>query len=120
MKAPPCQAQPGAPAVEPRRLTRCFNGFVAVDRLDLANGADQLVLEYSHGVKKKLGLAMALMGQPEVLLQDKPFEGVDPVLIRGIRDLLRQFVERGRHRVPDVARPRNRGKTLHTSGDHRP
>ena len=197
MKVPPCQTQPGAPAVETRGLTRCFNGFVAVDRLNLVvprgqffgflgpNGAgktttlrmltgllaptqgtvrvlgydmnnpaqaraakrrmgvlpdplalfdhltgrehlllaggmhgldrseagaradellarldlhpaaEQLVLEYSHGMKKKLALAMALMGQPEVLFLDEPFEGVDPVLSRGIRDLLRRFVERG-------------------------
>ena len=64
-------------------------------RLDLADAADQLVLEYSHGMKKKLGLAMAFTDRPEVLFLDEPFEGVDPVTSRVILDLLRRFVERG-------------------------
>jgi len=60
-------------------------------------GADerQLTLEYSHGMKKKLALAAALLPNPDLLFLDEPFEGVDAVTSRVIRDLLVGFVSRG-------------------------
>jgi len=55
----------------------------------------KLTFEYSHGMKKKLALAAALLPNPELLFLDEPFEGVDAVTSRVIRDLLANFVSRG-------------------------
>jgi ABC-2 type transport system ATP-binding protein len=63
--------------------------------LDLHNEQKKLTLEYSHGMKKKLALAAALLPNPNLLFLDEPFEGVDAVTSRVIRDLLSGFVARG-------------------------
>jgi ABC-2 type transport system ATP-binding protein len=63
--------------------------------LDLAGEDKKLTAEYSHGMKKKLALAAALLPNPDLLFLDEPFEGVDVVTSRVIRDLLRGFVARG-------------------------
>ncbi len=63
--------------------------------LDLEHVGKKLTFEYSHGMKKKLALAAALLPNPELLFLDEPFEGVDAVTSRVIRDLLANFVSRG-------------------------
>jgi ABC-2 type transport system ATP-binding protein len=63
--------------------------------LGLENEEKKLTLEYSHGMKKKLALAAALLPNPDLLFLDEPFEGVDAVTSRVIRDLLAGFVARG-------------------------
>src|SRR6187397_1243484 len=63
--------------------------------LGLQNDEKKLTLEYSHGMKKKLALASALLPNPDLLFLDEPFEGVDAVTSRVIRDLLAGFVARG-------------------------
>ncbi|WP_435017193.1 ABC transporter ATP-binding protein [Tundrisphaera sp. TA3] len=63
--------------------------------LDLQDEHKKLTLEYSHGMKKKLALAAALLPNPDLLFLDEPFEGVDAVTSRVIRDLLAGFVARG-------------------------
>ena len=63
--------------------------------LDLEKDADKLAIEYSHGMKKKLALAAALLPDPNLLFLDEPFEGVDAVASRTIRKILAKFVERG-------------------------
>jgi ABC-2 type transport system ATP-binding protein len=63
--------------------------------LGLADENKKLTLEYSHGMKKKLALAAALLPNPDLLFLDEPFEGVDVVTSRVIRDLLAGFVARG-------------------------
>jgi ABC-2 type transport system ATP-binding protein len=55
----------------------------------------KLTLEYSHGMQKKLALAAALLPNPDLLFLDEPFEGVDAVTSRVIRDTLAGFVSRG-------------------------
>src|SRR2546426_8289973 len=55
----------------------------------------KLTLEYSHGMKKKLALAAAVLPNPDLLFLDEPFEGVDAVTSRVIRDMLAGFVSRG-------------------------
>ena len=55
----------------------------------------KLSLEYSHGMKKKLALAAALLPNPDLLFLDEPFEGVDAVASRVLRDTLKRCVERG-------------------------
>jgi ABC-2 type transport system ATP-binding protein len=63
--------------------------------LGLADEETKLSLEYSHGMKKKLALAAALLPNPDLLFLDEPFEGVDAITSRVIRDLLAGFVARG-------------------------
>jgi ABC-2 type transport system ATP-binding protein len=63
--------------------------------MSLDNEEKKLVLEYSHGMKKKLALAAALIPNPELLFLDEPFEGVDAVASRVLRDILKHCVERG-------------------------
>jgi len=55
----------------------------------------KLVVEYSHGMKKKLALACALIHRPEVLFLDEPFEGVDAIASRTLKDLLSRLTSRG-------------------------
>jgi ABC-2 type transport system ATP-binding protein len=63
--------------------------------MDLAREEKKLTLEFSHGMKKKLALAAALIPNPDLLFLDEPFEGVDAVASRVLRDTLKQCVGRG-------------------------
>jgi ABC-2 type transport system ATP-binding protein len=63
--------------------------------LGLEGEEKKLALEYSHGMKKKLALAAALLPNPDLLFLDEPFEGIDAVTSRIIRDLLAGYVARG-------------------------
>ncbi len=63
--------------------------------LSLERETKKLVLEYSHGMRKKLSLAAALLPNPKLLFLDEPFEGVDAVASVTIRDLLSSFVAKG-------------------------
>jgi ABC-2 type transport system ATP-binding protein len=56
--------------------------------LDLEERADEMVVDYSQGMRKKASLAAALLHDPEVLLLDEPFNGVDPVSARVIKSIL--------------------------------
>jgi ABC-2 type transport system ATP-binding protein len=63
--------------------------------LKLEGVETKLCVEYSHGMKKKLALAAAFLPNPELLFLDEPFEGVDAITARVIRDLLKNYVKRG-------------------------
>jgi ABC-2 type transport system ATP-binding protein len=63
--------------------------------MGLQDEEKKLTLEYSHGMKKKLALAAALLPGPDLLFLDEPFEGVDAVSSRVLRDVLRRCVKRG-------------------------
>src|SRR5262249_24613637 len=63
--------------------------------LNLEGEEKKLTLEYSHGMKKKLALAAALLPNPDLLFLDEPFEGIDAVTSRVIRGLLSGYVARG-------------------------
>jgi len=65
------------------------------ETLDLAPGPGALVCDFSYGMRKKLGLAAALIHGPEVLFLDEPFEGIDPVTGRTIRELLAGLQRKG-------------------------
>ncbi len=65
-------------------------------RVRLSEWADVRVRKFSKGMTQRLGLAAALVHDPEVLLLDEPTDGVDPVGRRQIRDLLREEASRGR------------------------
>ena len=63
--------------------------------MGLENEQRKLTMEYSHGMKKKLALAAAMLPDPDLLFLDEPFEGVDAVTSRVIRDTLAGYVSRG-------------------------
>jgi len=78
------------PKVEVRRRAGSL-----LDVLALADDADKLIVDYSVGMRKKVALAAALVHRPQVLFLDEPFEGIDPVSSRVIRDILRDLTMTG-------------------------
>ncbi|MCB8961340.1 MAG: ABC transporter ATP-binding protein [Ardenticatenales bacterium] len=66
-----------------------------LDLVDLDKDADKLIVDYSHGMRKKTALAAAIIHTPRVLFLDEPFEGVDAITIRAIRGVLQRLRERG-------------------------
>ncbi|MGH9458246.1 MAG: ATP-binding cassette domain-containing protein [Thermoanaerobaculia bacterium] len=67
-----------------------------LERVHLSGWIDVRVKKFSKGMTQRLGLAAALVHDPEVLLLDEPTDGVDPVGRREIRDLLKEEARRGR------------------------
>ncbi|MFD1931612.1 MULTISPECIES: ABC transporter ATP-binding protein [Nonomuraea] len=63
--------------------------------MDLADSADKLVVDYSTGMRKKIGLAAALLHNPSVLFLDEPFEGVDPVSANTLTEVLQRYTASG-------------------------
>lgn len=62
-----------------------------LDVLGLGRSADELVADYSQGMRKKIGLGAAILHVPAVLFLDEPFESVDPVSARALQEVLGQF-----------------------------
>lgn len=63
--------------------------------MELTEVQDKLIVDYSMGMKKKTAFAAALIHRPRVLFLDEPFNGIDPISVRAIRNALRQLTERG-------------------------
>ncbi|WP_129840872.1 ABC transporter ATP-binding protein [Streptomyces sp. RFCAC02] len=66
-----------------------------LDVLALSPAQNRLIADYSTGMRKKIGLAAALLHDPEVLVLDEPFEGVDPVSAQTIRGVLERYTGAG-------------------------
>jgi ABC-2 type transport system ATP-binding protein len=66
-----------------------------LDLMELRGEPKKLIVEYSHGMKKKLSLACALIHRPEILFLDEPFEGIDAIASRTLKDLLSRLTARG-------------------------
>jgi ABC-2 type transport system ATP-binding protein len=63
--------------------------------LGLSDDADKLIVDYSHGMRKKTALACALLHRPPVLVLDEPFEGIDPVSAVNMRTVLERYTGSG-------------------------
>jgi ABC-2 type transport system ATP-binding protein len=66
-----------------------------LELMDLTKASGQLVADYSHGMRKKTSLAAALLPAPKLLFLDEPFEGIDAIASRQIKDLLLGYVKHG-------------------------
>ena len=67
-----------------------------LEMVGLAEDGDRLVSEYSKGMKTRLGVARALLNDPQLIFLDEPTAGLDPVSGRRIRNLVREMKEAGR------------------------
>ncbi|HEU5472884.1 MAG TPA: ATP-binding cassette domain-containing protein [Actinophytocola sp.] len=76
--------------IGPARVT------AVLEQVGLAGAARKRVEEFSLGMKQRLGIANALLGDPGVLLFDEPVNGLDPEGIRWIRELMRALAAEGR------------------------
>ncbi|GLH74426.1 ABC transporter ATP-binding protein [Geothrix limicola] len=65
------------------------------DKLDLAVTPKTLLADYSFGMKKKVALCAALIHAPRMVFLDEPFEGIDPVTSRTIKDILHSLQQSG-------------------------
>ena len=63
--------------------------------MELSDDADRTVRSYSLGMRQRLGLALACLGDPRILILDEPSNGLDPVGVRDLRSLLRQISSEG-------------------------
>ncbi len=75
------------------RMLGVKNGEIArvAELVALSHRLDQRVGTYSLGMRQRLGIAQALLGQPKLLILDEPANGLDPAGIREIRELLRRL-----------------------------
>jgi ABC-2 type transport system ATP-binding protein len=80
-----------------------------LDLVELRPAAGRRVRTYSLGMRQRLGLAAALLGDPELLILDEPANGLDPAGVRWLRTFLQSFAEQGRtvlvssHMLAEVA-----------------
>jgi ABC-2 type transport system ATP-binding protein len=98
-----------------------------LDRVGLTEAGQRRVGGYSLGMRQRLGLAAALLGDPQVLVLDEPANGLDPAGMADLRDLLRELAAEGRtvlmssHVLSEVAQTVDRvvivaGGTLRFAG----
>ena len=77
------------------RATAAERAGELLEFMRLADCARTLIVDYSHGMKKKLALAAAVIHGPRVLFLDEPFEGVDAVAAGSLKAMLNRMIARG-------------------------
>jgi ABC-2 type transport system ATP-binding protein len=66
-----------------------------IERIELADATHEFAVNYSRGMKKKLGLVCALLHEPQLLILDEPTSGLDPIATRRLNELLLEKVHAG-------------------------
>ena len=66
-----------------------------LDLVDLADTGKKKAGAFSLGMKQRLGLGIALLGQPRLLILDEPLNGLDPIGIQELREMIRRFPQEG-------------------------
>src|SRR3954469_1674839 len=69
---------------------------VLLDQVGLGDRADRPIRRFSKGMVQRLGLAQAMIGDPELLILDEPMSGLDPIGRKDVRDLILRFRGEGR------------------------
>jgi len=77
------------------RVTAAERARELLDFMSLSDRAKSLIVDYSHGMKKKLSMAAAVIHGPKVLFLDEPFEGVDAIAAGAIKAMLNRMIARG-------------------------
>jgi len=77
------------------RATAAARSQELLEFMTLADRPKTLIVDYSHGMKKKLALAAAVIHGPKVLFLDEPFEGVDAIAAGSLKAMLNRMIERG-------------------------
>ena len=95
------------------------NAARLLDELGLADAAEEYAINYSTGMKKKLGLACALIHDPPVLILDEPTNGLDPRAAREVQERLRRSRGRRQDDLPLDA-PARHGRAAVHAGRHHP
>jgi ABC-2 type transport system ATP-binding protein len=79
-----------------------------IDMVGLANDKKRILKEYSKGMRQRIGLAQALINDPQLVILDEPTSGLDPIGTRWMKDLIRDLRDKGKsvimcsHRLDDV------------------
>jgi ABC-2 type transport system ATP-binding protein len=66
-----------------------------LDLMELPRDRKKLIVDYSHGMKKKLAFSASVIHEPQLLFLDEPFEGIDAIASRMIKDLMQSLLGRG-------------------------
>ncbi|SET14608.1 lantibiotic protection ABC transporter ATP-binding protein [Anaerobranca gottschalkii] len=83
--------------------------YEVLETVNLKDTGKKLASQFSMGMKQRLGIAIALLGYPELLILDEPTNGLDPIGIQELRKLVRSFPKRGitvilsSHILPEVS-----------------